>query len=151
MLDEHWIKSLHVESMRHADLHAERGSHVLFQASTIGALLDGSYDGDLTFAELAERGDLGLGTLNGCDGEMIAVDGEFLRADVDGAVHPIPPTAMTPFAVLTSFAPEHTFRAPGRLEQEQLLALIDERIGHLEQVHALRIDGNFERIRARSV
>ena len=59
-------------------------AHVLFQASTIGALLDGSYDGDLTFAELAERGDLGLGTLNGLDGEMIAIDGEFLRADVDG-------------------------------------------------------------------
>ena len=43
MLDERWIRSLHVESMRHADLHAEREPHVLFQASTIGALLDGAY------------------------------------------------------------------------------------------------------------
>ena len=64
----------------------EREPHVLFQASTIGALLDGAYDGDLTFAELAEHGDLGLGTLNGLDGEMIALDGEFFRADVDGDV-----------------------------------------------------------------
>ncbi len=46
MIDERWIRSLHVESMRHADLHAEREHHVLFQASTIGALLEGSYDGD---------------------------------------------------------------------------------------------------------
>ena len=64
VLDERWIRSLHVESMRRADLHAEREPHVLFQASTIGALLDGAFDGDLSFAELAEHGDLGLGTLN---------------------------------------------------------------------------------------
>ena len=52
MLDERWIRSLHVEALRHEDLHAEREPHVLFQASTIGALLDGAYDGDLSFAEL---------------------------------------------------------------------------------------------------
>ena len=44
MLDERWIRSLHVESMRRSDLHAEHDPHVLFQASTIGALLDGAYD-----------------------------------------------------------------------------------------------------------
>ncbi|HWN73329.1 MAG TPA: acetolactate decarboxylase, partial [Solirubrobacterales bacterium] len=74
MLDERWIRSLHVESMRHADLHEEREPHVLFQASTIGALLDGAFEGDLSFRELAEHGDLGLGTLNHLDGEMVAID-----------------------------------------------------------------------------
>src|SRR3954449_5934928 len=103
MLDERWIRSLHVESMRRADLHREREPPVLFQASTIGALLDGGYDGDLSFAELAEHGDLGLGTLNGLDGEMIALDGEFFRADVNGAIHPIAPQAKTPFAVVIGF------------------------------------------------
>ena len=78
MLDERWIRALHVETMREEELHAEREHHVLFQASTIGALLDGAYDGDLSFAELAEHGDLGLGTLNGLDGEMIAIDGRLL-------------------------------------------------------------------------
>src|SRR4249919_2977483 len=100
-LDERWIRSLHVESMRRADLHAERDPHVLFQASTIGALLDGAFDGDLSFAELAEHGDFGLGTLNGLDGEMIAVDGAFYRADVEGEIHPVPAAAKTPFAVVT--------------------------------------------------
>lgn len=150
-VDESLIGALHVQAMRAGDLPADEAPHETFQASTIAALLDGAYDGDVTFAELRKHGNLGLGTLNACDGEMIAVDGEFLRADVDGAVHPVPPTAKTPFAVLTFFDPEHAFRAPERLEHEQLLALIDHRIGHLEQVHALRIDGSFERIQARSV
>src|ERR1700742_2471661 len=105
MLDERWIRSLHVESMRHADLHAERGPHVLFQASTIGALLDGAYDGDLSFGELAERGDLGLGTLNGLAGEMVALEGSFYRADVEGRIHRVGDAELTPFAVVTRFEP----------------------------------------------
>jgi acetolactate decarboxylase len=149
-VDESLIGALHVQALRAADLPAER-AHETFQASTIAALLDGAYDGDVSFAELRRHGDLGLGTLDGCDGEMIAVDGEFMRADVKGDMHPVPPTAKTPFAVLTFFTPTHSFHNGERLEYEQLLALIDRRIGHLDQVHSLRIDGRFERLRARSV
>ena len=68
------IRSLHLQSMRNEDLHGGHDEHALFQASTVSALLDGAYDGDLTFADLASQGDTGLGTLNGLDGEMIAVD-----------------------------------------------------------------------------
>lgn len=151
MLDERWIKSLHVESMRHADLHAERGSHVLFQASTIGALLDGSYDGDLTFAELGERGDLGLGTLNGLDGEMIAIDGEFLRADVDGRINVIASGDRTPFAVVTRFEPTVEAEVGGGLDHEAILAALDELAPAGESTFAVRLDGRFESVRARSV
>ena len=151
MLDERWIRSLHVESMRHADLHAEREPHVLFQASTIGALLDGAFDGDLTFAELAERGDLGLGTLNRLDGEMIALDGEFFRADVDGGIHSIPPEAKTPFGVVTRFEAEVDERIEGGLSHEQLLARLDDLVPAGASSCAIRLDGRFELVRARSV
>ena len=109
MIDERWIRSLHVQSMRHADLHAERDHHVLFQASTIGALLEGAYEGDVSFAELAERGNLGLGTLNHLDGEMVALDGRFWRADADGGIHSVAPGERTPFAVVTRFEPAIEF------------------------------------------
>ena len=112
-LDERWIRSLHVEAMRHADLHAERDPHVLFQASTIGALLEGSFEGDVSFAELAEHGDLGLGTLNHLDGEMIAIDGRFYRADVEGNVTEVPLDERTPFAVVAPFARGSRLRPRG--------------------------------------
>jgi len=151
VLDEHWIRSLHVDSMRRADLHREREPHVLFQASTIGALLDGAFDGDLSFAELAEHGDLGLGTLNGLDGEMIALDGEFFRADLDGFVQPVPATARTPFAVVTRFEPEIDVRLEGELSHRQLLARLDELVPPGASCCAIRLDGRFELLRARSV
>ena len=150
MLDERWIRSLHVESMRHADLHAERAAHVLFQASTIGALLDGSFDGDLTFAELGERGDLGLGTLNGLDGEMIAVDGEFFRADVDGELTEVGERERTPFAVVKWFEPTVEGEITAGLDHEATLAALDA-MARSESSFAVRLDGRFASVRARSV
>lgn len=151
MLDERWIRSLHVESMRRADLHAELEPHVLFQASTIGALLDGAFDGDLSFAELAEHGDLGLGTLNRLDGEMIALDGEFFRADVDGAIHPVAAEARTPFAVVTRFEAAIDRRLEGDLSHAELLARLGELVPAGAPSCAIRLDGRFELVRARSV
>lgn len=151
MLDERWIRSLHVESMRRADLHAERDPHVLFQTSTIGALLEGAFDGDLSFAELAARGDLGLGTLNHLDGEMIALDGEFFRADVDGDVRPITLDERTPFAVVTRFEPTVEARLEASSSHQELLARLDELIPTGTSSCAIRLDGRFDLVRARSV
>jgi acetolactate decarboxylase len=150
-LDERWIRSLHVEAMRHADLHAEHDPHVLFQASTIGALIDGSFEGDVSFAELAEHGDLGLGTLNHLDGEMIAIGGRFYRADVEGVITEVPADERTPFAVVVPFHPAIGFDLEGSLDHDRLLAEIDRRIPAETASCAIRIDGRFEIVRARSV
>ena len=151
MLDERWIKSLHVETLRESELHAGREPHVLFQASTIAALLEGAYEGDLSFAELAEHGDLGLGTLDGLDGEMIALDGSFYRADVDGNVAAVAAETKTPFAVVTAFEPTLDTEIDGPLEHEELLAEIERLIPADAASCAIRIDGRFELVRARSV
>lgn len=151
MLDERWIRSLHVETMREAELHAEREDHVLFQASTVGALLDGAYDGDLSFAELAEHGDLGLGTLNGLDGEMIALDGRFYRAALDGAVDEIDAGERTPFAVVTRFSPTVEAELTGPLGQETLLAGVGALTPDAAASCAIRVEGCFEHLRLRSV
>ncbi len=151
MLDERWIRSLHVETLREKELHAGREPHVLFQASTIAALLEGAYDGDLSFAELAEHGDLGLGTLNRLDGEMIAIDGRFYRADVDGAVSEIDGATRTPFAVVTDFTPSVDLEIEEPLDHEQLLARLEQVTPADAASCAIRIDGRFELVRARSV
>src|SRR3954453_20998756 len=147
MLDERWIRSLHVESMRRADLHEEREPHVLFQASTIGALLDGAFEGDLSFRELAEHGDLGLGTLNHLDGEMVAIDGGFFRADVDGQVTRIEADERTPFAVVTEFEATVDERlGDEQLSHEELLAGLDELVPGGAPSCAIRPAGRSEPI-----
>jgi len=151
MLDDEWVKSLHVQAMSRAEAHRDRAPHVLFQASTVAALLDGAFEGDLSFAELAEHGDLGLGTLNGLDGEMIAIDGSFYRADVDGAIHPVAPEAKTPFAVVTEFEPTIDEELHGPLAQIEVLDFMDSLVPDQATSCAIRLDGRFASVRARSV
>lgn len=52
----------------------------LFQYNTLGALMAGLYGGTLTVGELLEHGDLGLGTLDSIDGELIVLDGKAYQA-----------------------------------------------------------------------
>lgn len=151
MLDERLVHSLHVTAGDHGDLPPGTQPHEVFQTSTVAALLEGALDGDVSFAELAGRGDLGLGTFDAADGEMIALDGEFWRCDADGNAHPVEPERKTPFAVLVEFRPRRRFELAGRLEHDQLIAELDRRLGAPERVHAVRIDGRFERVHARSV
>jgi acetolactate decarboxylase len=151
VLDARLITALHVEQLRRSELHAEHEPHVLFQASTIGALLDGAYEGDVSFNELAEHGDFGLGTLDGLDGEMIALDGNFHRADVDGAVHAVDARERTPFAVMVWFEPEIEFDLEGPLGHDDFLARLDARMPAGASSCAVRVAGRFERVHARSV
>ena len=148
MLDERLVTTLHVEALRRRGLHAEHEPHLLFQASTIASLLDGAYDGDLTFAELAEHGDLGLGTLNRLDGEMIAVDGRFYRADLDGRMEEIDPGARTPFAVVVFFSPTVDVTIGSTADA---LEAVERHRPSGAPAFAVRLDGTFELVRARSV
>jgi acetolactate decarboxylase len=151
VIDERLTRALHVQTIRHSELGREHEPHVLFQASTIGALLEGAYDGDVTFAELADHGDLGLGTLNALDGEMIALDGRFYRADVDGGVSRIAPDTRTPFAVVVPFSPKIDVAIDSPLDQTAMLSALEDAMPNDVRACALRIDGQFGFVRARSV
>ncbi|MCX8206793.1 MAG: acetolactate decarboxylase [Methanothrix sp.] len=62
---------------------------VLFQLSTISALMDGAFDGAMAFGALREHGDFGLGTFDALDGEMVGLDGHFYKVRSDGSVHEV--------------------------------------------------------------
>jgi acetolactate decarboxylase len=151
LIDDRLIRGLHVEAVRRSGLHPEHEPHVVFQTSTLDALFEGDFDGDLTFAELAEHGDFGLGTLNGLDGEMLALDGRFLRADVEGNIGEVPPTARTPFAVVTFFDPVVEFTVDGAPDHDEFVHELNRHAPPGSPVCAVRIDGSFEFVRARSV
>ncbi len=149
-IDPRLVSVLHLQALRHAALPAEEhAAHVAFQASTLEALLDGAYDGDLTIEQLLRHGDLGLGTFDALDGEMVVLDGEVWRARADGSVERAPDDARTPFAVVTPFAADATVAIEETVEQEELLALARRAAGDVTV--ALRFDGQLDLVHARSV
>ena len=124
---------------------------ILFQASTIDALLVGVYDGEMAFRQLKRHGDVGLGTFNNLDGEMIALDGQFYQVKADGIAYPVQDSMKTPFSVVTFFEPDESFTVDARLNYEQFKTYLDERIPTENIFYALKIEGVFKYIKTRSV
>jgi acetolactate decarboxylase len=151
-IDTRLVGALHVDYLESRDLAGEKPfHHTLFQTSTIDALLDGNYDGDVSFAELKARGDFGLGTFDALDGEMIALDGDFYQIRADGEAYPVDEHAKTPFAVVTIFEPALSETLDSAMDLAALYARVDQLFDDASTCCAVRVDGHFEHVRTRSV
>ncbi len=125
--------------------------HTLYQVSTAAALVEGVYQGAVRVGVLKQHGDLGLGTFENLDGEMVVVDGEFYQARSDGTVRKCDDNALSPFAVVTAFTPDDETRLEDCRDLDQLVARFDE-LRHSENYfYALRVDGHFDYVHTRAM
>jgi len=127
------------------------GSDVLYQISTIDALLQGVYDGVLPVAELETHGDFGIGTFDGLEGEMLALDGNYYQIKTDGIAYPVSGETTTPFATVTYFEADENFRIEEPANLTELEAFLDLNLPSENLFYAVRVDGNFSYVKARSV
>ena len=79
---------------------------LLYQVSTSSALVEGVYEGAVRVGTLRKHGNLGLGTFENLDGEMVVVDGHFFQVRGDGSVNEVGDEVTSPFAVVTHFKPD---------------------------------------------
>ena len=151
MSELEFLNALRVEMVRHRALRPEAGRHELFQTSTIEALLGGAFDGDVSLSEILQHGDLGLGTLNGLDGELIVIDGQAWKANPDCRLIGARGSSRTPYAVVVPFSPGPPVTLRGPLQYAALGQGVGYRLESTTRPTAVRIDGRFEHVRVRSV
>ncbi|MBM4140910.1 MAG: acetolactate decarboxylase [Nitrospira sp.] len=131
--------------------HPRENRDVLFQTSTINALLEGVYDGDITFKMLREHGDFGIGTFNELDGEMIGLEGKFYQIKADGKIYPVDDFMKTPFAVVTFFEPDKTVLLDKPMDCGKMEKYVDNLLPTRNIFYAIKIEGNFVFVKTRSV
>ncbi|MFW6113346.1 MAG: acetolactate decarboxylase, partial [Actinomycetota bacterium] len=124
---------------------------VLYQVSTMEAVMVGVFDGDVTYAELEEHGDFGLGTFLGLDGEMVALDGEFYQVKADGEAWPVGGDAVAPFAMVTYFESDRDGRPDPGMDYDALKTYIDGMLPSDNLFYAIKVEGDFSYLEARSV
>lgn len=123
----------------------------VYQYSTIGALLDGVYDGEATVADILQHGDFGLGTFNHLDGEMVILDGVCYRLRADGTATRAAQTDRTPFAAITRFHRDFGIAIAERTDRAAVTAAIDQRITSTNLIYAIRVTGHFADLHTRTV
>jgi acetolactate decarboxylase len=123
----------------------------LFQVSTSTALVKGVYNGVVTVGQLKQHGDFGLGTFDGLDGEMLALDDHFYQMRGSGEVTQAGDDARLPFAVVTAFRAERESMIDHVDSFDALAARLDGMRRSANLFSAVRIEGGFGRIRARAV
>lgn len=106
----------------------------MFQVSTLQALLDGGYDGYITVVELRKHGDIGVGTFDKIDGEMIVVDGTVYQARYDGSVRVADDNLPVPFANVTHFDCDTTITLPKIASMEDLTAKLSTAIANQDSL-----------------
>jgi acetolactate decarboxylase len=130
---------------------AQPDREVLYQTSTLDALMVGVYDGPVSFQQLGQHGDFGLGTVNALDGEMLALEGHFYQITADGVVHEIDAAAHTPFACVTFFDRDRSASIGAQNSLAELSAQLDLLLPTKNTFYAIRIDGEFPYLKCRSV
>ena len=122
-----------------------------YQTSTMAALLDGIYDGDMTIAELLTHGDFGLGTFNHLDGEMIILDGACHHLRADGSASIAAGGDRTPFAAVTWFKPHVTIPVTSPASRRDVTDIVNQASKTANLIQAIRVDGLFRQVRTRTV
>ncbi len=152
IIDHRLIGALHVCAMRRDGFDQDpTASGVVWQTSTLDAVMDGRYDGDITVGELLAHGNFGIGTLQRLDGEMLILDGECWNINSGGEVLRVAADTLTPFAVVCDFSPAHQIQLTGPLNLKSLNGALDRLSPATDIVSAVRVDGEFSELRLRSV
>ena len=125
---------------------------VLFQVSLLQGLTFGDYHGSITAEELKQNGDIGIGTFDRLNGELIMLDGKIYRAAGDGSVEEVPDNETIPFSNVTFFDEDDVDELSDVNDMESLVEKLDEKVEELgsNQFYMIRIDGEFEAMNVRS-
>lgn len=128
-------------------------SSKIYQVSTLQALALGYTKPVVTVQDMLQNGDIGLGTFENVDGEMIILDSVCYQAKQDGSIVQAPESTGVPFAVAGSVKSGKTVEMKTMKDIEaiktQLTLMIDMDFS-LNSIHIARIDGRFDKIHARA-
>ena len=124
----------------------------IYQVALLQSLTQGYYDGIIKVSELKEHGDIGIGTFEGVNGEMIVLDGTVYQALGDGTVQEAADDETVPFSNVTFFDKDGSVELSDISDvnalKEKLDAMVEENGKNL--FYFIKMSGTFEKMNVRS-
>lgn len=117
----------------------------------IVALQNGYFQGTISIREAKAQGDLGIGAMASLNGEVVNVNGEIYQFRSDGVVRVPADTERLSFSAMTRFKPSrHPIKLPAGTTFAGLGAVLDPLLPSLNSFYAVRVQGTFSSVTART-
>ncbi|MFC6632721.1 acetolactate decarboxylase [Microbulbifer taiwanensis] len=135
-----------------AEENAYSAEDALYQLAPTAVLTQGLLEGPTPFHQLLRFGDFGLGGLSPVDGEVILLDGTVYQARYpDGRLREVDPEERTPFMFIKRFGDDLRLQLPPVDSYDDAVRQLDRQLPSPNLIYALRIDGEFDYLKLRSV
>ncbi len=122
----------------------------VFQLAAFNTFSTGKYEGTMAYSELEKHGDFGIGTFDGLNGEMLALDGVFYQIPSSGIPKEVDVTQTSPHATVTYFEADKNFTVAGQ-NYTELKTFLDSQLSSSKDViYAIKISGTYDYVQARS-
>jgi len=129
-----------------AFLKAQQPADKIFHYSSMDAMRNGVYTGDLTVQDLKKKGDFGLGTYHLLDGELIALDGDVYRIASDGSVEIADDKRLIPFGSFTFFKKDHLITLENIQTTDMLMKKLLEVLPSSNRFYAVKREAPFRNL-----
>ena len=137
--------------LTHPDKVVEQKSDDFYHYSTWTALVNKIYDGKLSVEQAKTKGDIGLGTYNGADGELIMIDGIMYQVPSTGVVSVAGDDMKIPYLNATFFEKDFSFQLNGQLNYDSVRKLIQQHFPSRNYFYAFKIHADFDSLRLGSL
>ena len=127
-------------------------SETIYQVALLQSLTQGYYDGIIKVSELKEHGDIGIGTFEGVNGEMIVLDGKVYQALGDGTVQEADENETVPFSNVTFFDSDVSVKLKDIKGMASFKSELDRTVAEKgkNMFYAVKVTGTFEKMFVRS-
>jgi acetolactate decarboxylase len=117
-----------------------------FQYNIWGAFVNRVFDGNMTISELKEKGDIGLGSFDMLDGELVMVDGIAYRIREDAIVSVAQDADEIVYADAAFFKADDNFFIKGSVNFDSLRKELNKKLPSKNNFYSFKISGEFDSI-----
>ena len=127
-------------------------TETIYQVALLQSLTQGYYDGIINVSDLKTHGDIGIGTFEGVNGEMIVLDGKVYQALSDGSVQEAADTETVPFSNVTFFDSDVTVDMTEIENMAAFKSALDKTVSEKgkNMFYMIKVNGTFEKMLVRS-
>ncbi len=128
-----------------------KSQEYIYHYSILSALNDKVYTGNLKIKDLKKHGDLGLGTYNFLEGEMVIVNGTVYKILPEGKIVEAQDNELSPYAMITKFDVDKSFKIENIKDYEALKTAISKNLPSENIFYAIQIKGIFGKVKCGTV